>query len=234
MKPHLVNSKIRRLCKFSLLITLLLLPACGKPVSDSPISPLSPLPTSTSDESTETPEPTSTPKPIEALEPTVTPKPCPPFQVENVMPVVDIPADYIGHHFNAMAMPPGLISEGGFVVGDFPQITVLHIVWQGDTMMLWLEKVICRDAEGKAYLEIRDVLLLPSLRENERLITLHCTTNGEFSPEIVAVGEFTPGVCNPTKIVYAWQADLHDESFEQLFPNSITCDLTNIGPGECQ
>ena len=117
MKPYLANGKMRRLCKFILLITLLLLPACEKLVSDSPVSPLSPLPTSTS-ESTKTPEPTFMPSPTETLEPTVTPQPCPPFQVENVMPVVNIPADYIGHHFDAMAMPPGLISQGGFLVGE--------------------------------------------------------------------------------------------------------------------
>jgi hypothetical protein len=229
MKPSLVSNKIKRLCKFILLITLLLLPACGKPVGDLPISP---LPTSTVNP-IKTTEPTFTPTPTETLEPTITPKPCPPFQVENVMPIIDIPADYIGHHFNALSMPPGLISEGGFLAEKVPTHYGLHTVRQGDTMMLWLEKTICHDANGKAYWEIRDVLLLPSLRANEKLITLNCTTSGKFSPEIVAVGEFKPGVCKPTKIVYAWQANLRNETFEQLFPNSVTCDLTDTGPDVC-
>jgi hypothetical protein len=229
----MMNNKTLHLYQATLLITLLLLSACEKLGSDSSSSPLpsSPLPTFTS-VSIEIPEPTSMPKPTETLEPTATSLPCPPFQVENVLPVLDIPADYIGHHFDAMAMPPGLVSEGGFVIGELPTNYSLHKVWQGDIMMLWLEKMICRD-EGKAYHEIRDVLILPPLRENERLITLHCTTDQEFAPEIVVIGEFEPDVCNPTRIVQAWRANQQTESFEPLFPDSVTCDLTNTGPGGC-
>ena len=146
------------------------------------------------------------------------------------MPVLDTPADYIG--LNESSMPPELLDEGGFVVGEILSTEYsVQIVQQGNIMMLWLERMICRDDEGKAYWEIRDVLLLPALRENEELILSNCTSNGEFSTEIVAVGEFIPGVDNPTKIVYGWRVDLYNESFEQLFPDRITCDLTNVGPG---
>ena len=143
----------------------------------------------------------------------------------------DEPQSYIGLHFDTL--PAGLASPGGSVLDGSDTYYMLSEVVRDSGEMLWLERNICHDESGYPYQEIRAVLFLPALQENERLIIGTCrlkeTVTSEVTnppmpdPAIVAVGRFEDIYKPPVALTYAWRANPQTESFETLPPESVTC-----------
>jgi hypothetical protein len=156
---------------------------------------------------------------------------CPPFSIDTALPVPDEPQNYIGLHYDAL--PAGLTSPDGSVVdGSGAYYAVNQIVRDGGEM-LWLERNICHDENGHPYYEIRAVLILPALQDNEKLIIGTCNLkkavtpedalNPVFDPAIVAIGRFEDIYKPPVTISHAWRVITQTESFEALSPDSVTC-----------
>jgi hypothetical protein len=99
--------------------------------------------------------------------------------------------------------------------------------------MLWLERNVCHDERGYPYQEIRAVLFLPALQENERLIigtcrlaekgTSEAMTPPMPDPAIAAIGRFEDVHKPPVTLTHAWKVITQTESFEVLSPKSVTC-----------
>ena len=174
-----------------------------------------------------TPPSTATPTPTATSVHTA----CPPFFIDTALPVPDEPQSYIGLHFDTL--PAGLASPGGSVLDGSDTYYMLSEVVRDSGEMLWLERNICHDESGYPYQEIRAVLFLPALHEQERLIIGTCRIKDTTTPEaatpplpdpaIVAVGWFEDVYQPPVTLSYAWRANPQTESFEVLSPESVTC-----------
>ena len=174
-----------------------------------------------------TPPATTTPK----LTATPAHMACPPFSIDTALPVPDEPQNYISLRYDAL--PAGLTSPDGSVVdGSGAYYAVNQIVRDGGEM-LWLERNICHDESGHPYYEIRAVLILPALQDNEKLIIGTCNLkkavtpedalNPVFDPAIVAIGRFEDIYKPPITISHAWRVITQTESFEALSPDGVTC-----------
>jgi hypothetical protein len=167
--------------------------------------------------------------------PTLTPTPahpaCPPFSVDTALPVPDQPENYIGLHFDAL--PIGVTSpDGSFVEGSDTYYAVNQIVRESGEM-LWLERNVCHDENGHPYYEIRAVLNLPTLQDQEKLLIGTCLLKEDFTPQtainpvfdpaIVAIGRFEDIYQPPVTLSHAWRVITQTESFEAMPPDSVTC-----------
>lgn len=180
------------------------------------ITPVLPTPPATA-----TPAPTATP--AQAA--------CPPFSIDTALPVPDEPQSYIGLHFDAL--PAGLESPGGSALDGSGTYYIVSEVVRDSGGALWLERNICHDETGHPYYELRAVLTLPALQENEKLIIGTCRIKDTAAPEaenpvvpdpaIVAVGRFEDVYEPPVTLSFAWRANPQTESFEVLSPESVTC-----------
>jgi hypothetical protein len=133
-------------------------------------------------------------------------------------------SNYIGLKYQQV--PQGLISLGGWVIGDAYAPTIFGIsrIQKTIQQMLWLE-IITNDPDGKARYQVLDVLELPQLETNDE-VTTYCRFKGKIDPEIVAVSihedmEFL------TKIKQAWRANRKTGKFEVLSIEGLDC----INPG---
>jgi hypothetical protein len=203
--------------------------ACSS-VPEKTAVPTAPVPTLALSTKTPTmPAPPATTAPM--LTATPADPACPPFAIDTELPVPDEPQNYIGLHFDTL--PAGLVSPGGTMLDGADTYYTLSEVSRDSGEMLWLERNICHDERGYPYQEIRAVLFLPALQENERLIIGTCrlkepvtseVTNPPLpDPAIVAVGRFEDIYKPPVALTYAWRANPQTESFETLPPESVTC-----------
>jgi hypothetical protein len=141
------------------------------------------------------------------------------------------PQSYIGLHFDAL--PAGLQSPGGSALDGSDTYYIMSEVVGDSGTALWLERNICHDESGHPYYELRAVLNLPELQEQERLIIGTCRIKDAASaeaanpvvpdPAIVAVGWFEDVYEPPVTLSYAWRANPQTETFEVLSPESVTC-----------
>jgi hypothetical protein len=147
------------------------------------------------------------------------------------LPAPDEPQNYIGLHFDTL--PAGLESPGGSVLDGSGAYYIVSEVIRDSGGALWLERNICHDEAGHPYYELRAVLALPALQEDEKLIIGTCRIKDAAAPEaanpvvpdpaIVAVGQFEDVHKPPVTLSYAWRANPQTESFEVLSPESVTC-----------
>jgi len=175
------------------------------------------------------------PTPSATATPTLTPTPahaaCPPFSIDTAVPVPGESQNYIGLHFDAL--PAGLASPDGSVLDGLDAYYTVNQVVKDSGEMLWLERNTCHDESGHPYYEIRAVLVLPALQEQEKLIIGTClmkedltpeaAVNPMFDPAIVAIGRFEDIYQPPVTISHAWRAVTQTESFEALPPETVTC-----------
>jgi hypothetical protein len=125
------------------------------------------------------------------------------------------------------------MSPGGTMLDGTDTYYMLSEVIRDSGEMLWLERNICHDERGHAYQEIRDVLVVPALQGDERVIIGTCRlkepADAEVAdsslpdPAIVAVGRFDDIYKPPVALTYAWRAITQTETLEALPPESVTC-----------
>lgn len=131
--------------------------------------------------------------------------------------------DYIGLRYGQDNNLEGIVYEGGNLLEPLNGVEYgVSNVLKDSLNLLWLEKLTHRDAEGKAYWEIRDVLVLPEMSEYEGLLISVCQLNGRTDPEIIAIGIFTEDE-NVVKVRKAWRANRQIEKFEEIVVDSVIC-----------
>ncbi len=120
-----------------------------------------------------------TPPPVSSVQ-------CPPFINETVLP--DKPDDaqsYIGHHYDELNMPEGLIFNGaGMLADDYSWMWVSR----PDFDMEWIEQITCRDVNGTPYSTVVDSVKIPKLQEGYKRADV-CSPVSGIGPVIV-FGEY--------------------------------------------
>ncbi len=211
--------------------------------------------TATAPSSTDTPTPTATSPPVATLTPLPTltpakllpttptsspPDACPPDQPDSIIQYSPDAADYRGKQF--AERPVGWEDLGGYAVRNdqYGQYLVRKVEQKG-SLMLWLEKVICRHYHvnySSPHLEIADVLFLP-LEEDSgdglRLIEYTCWKAADYPADsaveekerwvdtLLAIGYFEDYYAAPTEILFAWKINLEAGRFEELSPETVAC-----------
>ena len=93
--------------------------------------------------------------------------------------------------------------------------------------MIWFEKLICRNNDGKAFHEIIDATILPIYSENDTLAYWYCSIDGIDDPEIVALGEAQCGDGYLSNIKQAWRLNRQTEKIETVVIENITCQIND-------
>jgi hypothetical protein len=133
----------------------------------------------------------------------------------------------VGFKYGQENFPKGYEYLGGHLIEKGPgmEYAVSHV--RMDYLQFhWLEKLIHRDGKGKAYFEIKDVLLLPEIKKGEILVQGVCLYHGEIDPEIIAIVKYDKyeEIKRYLNVVLkAWKANCKKEIFEDLKSDNISC-----------
>ena len=110
----------------------------------------------------------------------------------------------------------GLLSNQNYGVSRFTK---------GKKYMLWLEKIISRDARsGVPNWEVKDVLMFDNLKKNQEFLFSYssgCRQNGKENLDLIVMAERKPK--NSFKVLRAWRADTRREKFEKISDKGIVC-----------
>ncbi len=96
---------------------------------------------------------------------------------------------------------------------------------KGKKYMLWLEKIVERNAKGEPSWEVKDVLMFPNLKKNQEFLFSYsstCKRNGRENLDLVVMAELAPKTKN-YKVLKAWRANAKKERFEQTSSKGIVC-----------
>jgi|GEM_PF-1183339 len=128
-------------------------------------------------------------------------------------------------------LPKSLTDLGGWVVSDgtVARFAVSH-VRQGSQQMLWFEKLIDYDNNGRPMFQVIDVLNLPTFSKTEQLTTgsRGCMQNGQHDRELAVLVEAT-NTEKWTQISKAWRANRRTGKFEKVSTKGIVCENTAWG-----
>jgi len=152
--------------------------------------------------SVDSPEPVSTESPISA--PTTAP--------------LDEPASVNPSEYIGLVYPPspeGLSKGFSMMIWDTDGYG-LSLVTDGQSKMLWLEKISRYDENSTPIWEVKDVLVLSVLEAGLTLLPDGCFLNGSPDSEIFVAGR-------NEVVVLAWRADTTSEKFEVIPVDGITC-----------
>ncbi len=110
----------------------------------------------------------------------------------------------------------GLLSNENYGVSRFSK---------GSKFMLWLEKIIERDAKGVPSWEVRDVLSFDKLKKNQEFLFSYssiCVQNNKEKLDLIVLAELLPKT-KTYKINDAWRANVKREKFEKISTKNIKC-----------
>lgn len=98
----------------------------------------------------------------------------------------------------------------------------------GDVMILWFNKLLCRNSAGFPYDEVLDVLVTPPMQENEIFAARDCKINGRPDAEIIAIAEYDPKSMKPGDVSlgpvkYAWRVNPQSHRIEQITSKGVSC-----------
>jgi hypothetical protein len=120
-------------------------------------------------------------------------------------------------------LPNGAQDSGGGLLSN-ENYGVTRFV-KGKMFMLWLEKIVDRNATGIPSWEVRDVLTFDNLRKNQEFLFSYsspCKQNKKENLDLIVLVEIEL----KTKAylpVKAWQANLKKEKFENIPVKGIVC-----------
>lgn len=130
--------------------------------------------------------------------------------------------DYVGLRYGSL--PSGLEELGGSLLDfvDEPEYALV-LVAAGSRQMLWLNRFTHRDDEGKAHWDVRAVLQLPALQDDELLsYGGFCQLDGEHDAEVVAIVQ-AEDAASFTTVRRAWRANRSLERFEEMPTSGVAC-----------
>ena len=179
-------------------------------------------------ENTETPSPPPTQKSTATISPTNTQVNCPPFEIDREIPDPNIPENYVGRHYHALELPIELVfHQGTSLLGGNNNYGFTIITSSETLQMIWFEKLICRNNDGKPFHEILDAAVLPVYGDNDTLAYWYCSIDEINDPEIIALGESQCGYLQLSNIKNAWQLNRQTEKIEPVSTENISCQLNN-------
>jgi hypothetical protein len=120
-------------------------------------------------------------------------------------------------------LPNGATDLGGGLLSD-EDYGVSRFSMRGK-FMLWLEKIVERDADGVPDWEVKDALVFDKLKKNQKFLFSHsspCTENGAENLDLIVMVEENRKR-KTYKILRAWLANTQRERFEETSIDSIVC-----------
>jgi hypothetical protein len=114
----------------------------------------------------------------------------------------------------------GLLSDDKFGVSRYAK---------NKKTMLWLEKIVERDAVGVPSWEAKDVLLFDNLKQNQNLLFSYgstCKQNGKVSLDLVVKVKQAP-YQKTYKVEDAWRANTKKGKFEKITTKGIKCEVVS-------
>jgi len=91
--------------------------------------------------------------------------------------------------------------------------------------MLWLEKIVERNAKGEPSWEVKDVLTFPNLKKNQEFLFSYsstCKQNGRENLDLIVLAELAPKT-KTYKVLDAWRANVKRGKFEKASLKGIIC-----------
>lgn len=155
-----------------------------------------------------------------------TPSPGGKSQVEIDSAASVLPAEFnklLGMEFGPENFPENFEEHTGYVMGflEGDEFIIDHVS-RDSTNLIWFCKLTHRDSQGRPFLKILDVLVLPPIGEDEDLIMGNCHLADEFNPEIIAIVKFIESEVK-SEIHRAWRANREKKKIEQISVENVTC-----------
>lgn len=134
---------------------------------------------------------------------------------------------YVGYRHKGVVygekLPNGVQDLGGSLLSD-ENYGVTRFL-KGKKYMLWLERVIDRDAEGVPEWEVKDILVFKKPKKNQKFLFSYnspCTDGGEENLDLIVLAELEPHL-KSYKVLKAWRANTERERFEEVSTEAIAC-----------
>ncbi len=142
-------------------------------------------------------------------------------------PVAQDFGKYIGQTYPPV--PPPLKEVGGFMIEPLgqPEYGSFEVVDQG-VHLVWLMRLLTRDAEGRPLWQIEDVLPLPRVDQGEVVLYTLCGQSGQYNPEIVAIAKDEENKEFLTTVRRAWQGNRSTGKFHEIATAGIACDKEKL------
>ncbi|MCY7347763.1 MAG: hypothetical protein LH614_16310 [Pyrinomonadaceae bacterium] len=135
--------------------------------------------------------------------------------------------EFVGYRHKGVlygqTLPNGVKDLGGGLLSD-DDYGVTRFA-RGKKYMLWLEKIVRRNAKGEPNWEVKDVLMFPNLKKNQEFLFSYsstCKRNGRENLDLIVMAELAPKTKN-YKVLKAWRANVKNEKFEKISVNGIVC-----------
>ncbi len=125
--------------------------------------------------------------------------------------------------FGSDNFPPGFEEHTGYVLGynEGDEYVIDHVS-KNNTQLLWLCKLTQRDIQGRPFLRILDIIILPAYNEKDQLLMGCCEFNGIADPEIITIARFHADNVK-AEIRHAWRANRKRKQFEKIPLEKVTC-----------
>jgi len=190
---------------------------------------VTPMATATT-ESSATPNPTLTPTQAPADQ-------CPPYAFDSFSAdflFIQDPAEFRGKHYDPVEIRNIVDGYAGEMLDDVHALSDLFL---GGRRVEFLERLICHAADGKAYFEITDALIL-NLTEDQTIARI-CWANGNSIAPILAIGAVdfdhpVQTISNQSGWVYrrldsAYVVDVGEERIRQIPLEGLECIQPDYG-----
>lgn len=129
----------------------------------------------------------------------------------------------IGLEFGPDSFPSEFEEHTGYVLGFMEENEyIIDHVSRGTTQFVWFCKLTKRDNQGRPYLKILDILVLPPMENDEQLLMGTCNFQTQSDPEIIAIAKFIESEAR-NEIRVAWRANRTKQRFEEISPSLIEC-----------
>lgn len=120
-------------------------------------------------------------------------------------------------------LPNGAKDLGGSLLSD--EMYGVSRFRMKKQFMLWLERIVERDAAGVPTWQVKDVLTFPPLKKNQEFLLYYgsnCTRGGAETADLIVAAQFLPKK-KSYKINQAWLANVVTERFEKIPVEGIEC-----------
>ena len=138
--------------------------------------------------------------------------------------------NYVGYRHKGVVygetLPNGVKDLGGGLLSD-ENYGVSRYSKSGNDM-LWLERILSRDAKGVPTWQVKDVLMLDKLSKNQVLLFSYsstCTENGRENLDLIVLAELSANK-KSYKILRAWKASVKNEKFKKISIANINCKIS--------
>ncbi|MEZ5426628.1 MAG: hypothetical protein R2747_10210 [Pyrinomonadaceae bacterium] len=135
---------------------------------------------------------------------------------------------YIGYQYTGVTynqkLPNGVRDLGGSLLEN--ENYGVSRMKKGKTEMLWLTRITGRNWSGLPNWQVKDVIYLPQLKENQEILqgmTFPCTINKKEDLNLIVLAELLPEK-NSYSIQKAWRADTRTKKFEAVSTRGISCE----------